>query len=272
MQLAHEEQFEIAGLAFRALHVPGHTSGALAYVTGDAVFTGDTLFAAGCGRLFEGTPKQMYESLNVKLGGLPDATRVFCGHEYTASNLRFARSVEPDNADVPAKVERVASLRARGEPTVPSSIGDERRTNPFMRCDSPAIRRSFEGARAPWTCSRSSARRRTHSSDGGPSAAGAGAGASAGALAPATGEGRKANPPAVPEAAPAAAGSTLATVGVSTERERESDGADHPRERGHLGLRLDARRTDADRGAAAVAPSGAAVSGADRHARARARR
>ena len=148
VKLDHEEQFELAGLGFRALHVPGHTSGALAYVTGDAVFTGDTLFAAGCGRLFEGTPKQMYESLNVKLGGLPDATRVFCGHEYTASNLHFAQSVEPDNADVRARVERVASLRSRGEPTVPSSIGDERRTNPFIRCDSPAIRRKFEGAQS----------------------------------------------------------------------------------------------------------------------------
>lgn len=141
-KLAHGERFEAAGLSFQALHVPGHTSGAVAYVTGDAVFTGDTLFAAGCGRLFEGTPGQMYESLNEKLGALPDATRVYCGHEYTASNLRFAAFVEPGNAEVRAKAERVRALCERGEPTVPSTIGEERLTNPFMRCESEEIQRS----------------------------------------------------------------------------------------------------------------------------------
>ncbi|GMV16350.1 MAG: hydroxyacylglutathione hydrolase [Polyangiaceae bacterium] len=152
-KLTHGESFEAAGLAFRALHVPGHTSGAVAYVTGDAVFTGDTLFAAGCGRLFEGTPAQMYESLNEKLGALPDETRVYCGHEYTASNLRFAAHVEPSNADVRAKAERVAVLRERGEPSVPSTIGEERRTNPFMRCESEEIQKSvaerLSGAASP---------------------------------------------------------------------------------------------------------------------------
>jgi hydroxyacylglutathione hydrolase len=81
----------------------------------------------------------MYESLNVKLAALPDDTRVYCGHEYTASNLRFAAHVEPSNANVSAKAERVAALRARGEPTVPSTLAEERATNPFMRCDSSEL-------------------------------------------------------------------------------------------------------------------------------------
>ncbi|MCA9599174.1 MAG: hydroxyacylglutathione hydrolase [Myxococcales bacterium] len=143
-RLEHEQTFEAAGLAFRALHIPGHTTGAVAYLVEDAVFTGDTLFAAGCGRLFEGTPAMMYASLNEKLGALPDATRVYFGHEYTENNLRFAAHVEPSNADVKAKAERAAALRARGEPTTPSTIGEERLTNPFMRCDSAEIRHSVK--------------------------------------------------------------------------------------------------------------------------------
>ena len=137
-------EFECAGLSFRCVHIPGHTLGAVAYITGDAVFTGDTLFAAGCGRLFEGTPAMMYESLNVKLGALPDETRVYCGHEYTASNLKFAAHLEPGNAAVQAKAKRVAELRGAGKPTVPSTIGEERETNPFMRCDSAEIIASVE--------------------------------------------------------------------------------------------------------------------------------
>jgi hydroxyacylglutathione hydrolase len=132
-------RLEVEGLSFRALHIPGHTLGAVAYVGEGAAFTGDTLFASGCGRLFEGTPAQMYESLNVTLGALPDSTLVYCGHEYTASNLRFAAHLEPENAAVAAKAARVAEQRARGEATVPSTIADEKATNPFMRCDSPAI-------------------------------------------------------------------------------------------------------------------------------------
>ncbi|MFO0566090.1 MAG: hydroxyacylglutathione hydrolase [Polyangiaceae bacterium] len=140
VKLGHEERFQIAGLAFRALHVPGHTSGAVAYVCEDAVFTGDTLFAGGCGRLFEGTPADMYASLHEKLGALPDSTRIYCGHEYTASNLRFAAHVEPGNDEVRKKAERVNELRARGEPSVPSTLGDERRTNPFFRVAQPEVR------------------------------------------------------------------------------------------------------------------------------------
>jgi hydroxyacylglutathione hydrolase len=133
------DEFDLAGMHFRILHIPGHTMGAVAYIIEDAVFTGDTLFAAGCGRLFEGTPADMYQSLNIKLGSLSDATRVYCGHEYTASNLRFAEHVEPGNAAVREKAASVAKLRARGEPTVPSTMGEERLTNPFLRCDSEEI-------------------------------------------------------------------------------------------------------------------------------------
>jgi len=127
---------ETAGLTFRCLAIPGHTLGAVAYWGHGAVFTGDTLFAAGCGRLFEGTPAMMYESLVGKLGALPDQTRVYFGHEYTASNLRFAAVVEPNNENVREKAERVAAQRARGEFTAPSTLAEERLTNPFMRAGS----------------------------------------------------------------------------------------------------------------------------------------
>jgi hydroxyacylglutathione hydrolase len=137
--VSDEQVITVEGLTFRCLLVPGHTLGAVAYYGHGAVFTGDTLFAAGCGRLFEGTPSMMNESLNVKLASLPPDTLVYCGHEYTASNLRFAAHVEPGNVAVGAKAQKVAELRARGEPTVPSTIADERATNPFMRCDSSEI-------------------------------------------------------------------------------------------------------------------------------------
>ena len=140
--LEHGQEIEVAGLRARILHIPGHTRGAVAYVFDGAVFTGDTLFASGCGRLFEGTPADMYESLNVKLAALPDGTRVYCGHEYTANNLRFAAAVEPGNQAVRDKAARVAAQRERGEPTVPSTMADERATNPFMRCQSPEIIRN----------------------------------------------------------------------------------------------------------------------------------
>jgi hydroxyacylglutathione hydrolase len=128
----------------RVLHIPAHTRGHVAYVFDDAqaLFSGDMLLAAGCGRLFEGTPAMMFDAMQ-KLSALPDEMRVFCGHEYTESNLRFAAHVEPDNAAVGAKLERVRAIRARraanwhdatpDEMTIPSTIGDERATNPFLR-------------------------------------------------------------------------------------------------------------------------------------------
>lgn len=127
------QEFEAAGIAVKVLHIPGHTLGAVAYVAEGAAFTGDTLFAAGCGRLFEGTAAQMYESLNVKLGALPDGTRVYCGHEYTLSNLRFAASLEPDNEAIAKKLAWAQAARAQGQPTLPSTLGEERLTNPFLR-------------------------------------------------------------------------------------------------------------------------------------------
>lgn len=140
--------FQAAGLELRPLHVPGHTLGAVSYCIEDAVFTGDTLFVAGCGRLFEGTPEQMHTSLSHKLGRLPEDTRVYCGHEYTESNLRFAVHAEPDNLAAQAKLTATHARRERGEFTVPSTIGEELATNPFLRCDSPSIRARFPGENA----------------------------------------------------------------------------------------------------------------------------
>jgi hydroxyacylglutathione hydrolase len=134
--LADGDGVDVLGTRFRCMLVPGHTLGAVAYYGDGAVFTGDTLFAAGCGRLFEGTPAMMYESLNRRLGELPDETRVYCGHEYTASNLRFAAHIEPENQAVKERAQKVAELRARGEPSIPSTLAEERATNPFLRCGS----------------------------------------------------------------------------------------------------------------------------------------
>lgn len=131
--LDDEQEVELAGIGFKALHIPGHTLGAVAYVAEGAAFTGDTLFAAGCGRLFEGTAAQMYESLNEKLGALPDATKIYCGHEYTLSNLKFAQTLEPHNAAILQKLSWAKAARDRGEPTLPSTLGEERLTNPFLR-------------------------------------------------------------------------------------------------------------------------------------------
>ena len=143
--LADGEELEVIGCRGRALFIPAHTSGHLAYFfaqDGPDVFTGDTLFAAGCGRLFEGSPAQMMQSL-AKLAALPDATRVWCGHEYTEKNLRFAHHLEPANADIAAKLARVEAQRKEGRPTVPSTIGEEKRTNPFLRSESAELRRTL---------------------------------------------------------------------------------------------------------------------------------
>jgi hydroxyacylglutathione hydrolase len=148
--LVDGQTFTWAKMPVRALHIPGHTLGALAYVIGDAVFTGDTLFLAGCGRLFEGTPAMMFRSLCEVLGPLGDDMRVFCGHEYTLGNLAFAASVEPGNARVEQRMAHARALRSRGEPTVGSPMSEELATNPFMRCRSAEIRRSMKiGADAP---------------------------------------------------------------------------------------------------------------------------
>jgi hydroxyacylglutathione hydrolase len=119
-------------LEFQVFSVPGHTLGHLAYYGAGRLFCGDTLFGGGCGRLFEGTPAQMADSL-ARLATLPDETEVYCAHEYTEDNLRFALAVEPGNLYLQRRVE--ALTRARGEPTIPSSIALEKATNPFLRCD-----------------------------------------------------------------------------------------------------------------------------------------
>ncbi len=115
------------------LMVPGHTLGAVSYFfsAARAVFTGDTLFTAGCGRLFEGSPEQMFESLS-RLGGLPPETRVFCGHEYTEKNLRYSQSLRPDSKAIGGRLEEVRRLRSAAKPTVPATLGVELETNPFL--------------------------------------------------------------------------------------------------------------------------------------------
>ena len=126
----------------RVLEIPAHTSAHIAFVVDDAAFTGDTLFAMGCGRLFEGTPAMMWSSLS-KLMTLPDATRIFCGHEYTQNNGRFALTLEPGNAALVARMRDVDAARAKGAPTIPSTLGLEKKTNPFLRPNSPELRKTL---------------------------------------------------------------------------------------------------------------------------------
>ncbi len=123
----------------RVTHNPGHTSGGISYFMEDTVFTGDTLFAAGCGRLFEGSPEQMYRSLHRKIGSAPASTKVYFGHEYTGQNLAFALSVEPDNTGLRARMTSVRETLLADRHTTPTTLDLERQTNPFLRCDSPEI-------------------------------------------------------------------------------------------------------------------------------------
>ena len=132
------EAIEVLGQAVSVLAVGGHTLGHLAYHVPGAVFCGDTLFGAGCGRLFEGTAAQMHASLS-RLAGLPDETRIYCAHEYTEANLRFAAAVEPGNAALRERREKVEQLRRAGQPSVPSTLGEEKATNPFLRCREDAV-------------------------------------------------------------------------------------------------------------------------------------
>jgi hydroxyacylglutathione hydrolase len=135
----------IAGVdvSFTVLDVPGHTRGAVAFFGDHLLFSGDTLFAAGCGRLFEGTAEQMHASLS-KLAALPADTAVYCGHEYTLNNLRFAAAVEPSNAAIAKRLEHTTTLQQQGLPSLPSTLAMERATNPFLRCDQAAVRAAAE--------------------------------------------------------------------------------------------------------------------------------
>ena len=137
------DSVDLLGLRFQVLDVPGHTAGHIAYVCDDVdgtplLFCGDTLFSGGCGRLFEGTAAQLLASLQ-QLAALPDTTRVCCTHEYTVSNLKFARLVDPANTALKHYQQQCLALRAQRLPTLPSSIGLERSINPFLRSDTPAV-------------------------------------------------------------------------------------------------------------------------------------
>jgi hydroxyacylglutathione hydrolase len=131
------------GLSFEVLEVPGHTAGHIAYFGHGMLFCGDTLFSAGCGRLFEGTAEQMHASLS-RLAALPEETLMYCAHEYTASGLRFALAVEPDNTEARRHLDAVNEWRAQNRPSLPSTIGLERRINPFLRANAPAVRAAAE--------------------------------------------------------------------------------------------------------------------------------
>jgi len=126
------------GMSFQVLDVPGHTLGHIAYYGANTLFCGDTLFACGCGRLFEGSPEQMWTSLS-KLALLPRSTQVYCAHEYTQSNIAFALAVDPENKALKIREKNVLGLRIRNEPTIPSTLEEELATNPFLRCTNAAI-------------------------------------------------------------------------------------------------------------------------------------
>ncbi|KAJ1959648.1 Cytoplasmic glyoxalase II [Dipsacomyces acuminosporus] len=140
--LKNGDAFELGSLKVRAIQTFGHTTSSICYYIEDGdqrvAFTGDTLFVGGCGRLFEGTPSEMHESLNVRLAALPGDTEVYAGHEYTNSNFKFALSVDGDNQALKEKAERCKTLQC----TMPSTIAEELATNPFMRVDQPALQRA----------------------------------------------------------------------------------------------------------------------------------
>jgi hydroxyacylglutathione hydrolase len=134
------DSVRVGSLVATVLDTPGHTNGHIAYwfKSEEVAFVGDTLFSVGCGRVIEGTPEMMWRSL-AKLRDLPDATKIYCGHEYSAANVRFALTVEPENSALRARAEEVSRLSAAGQPTVPTTIGQEKAVNPFLRADVPAV-------------------------------------------------------------------------------------------------------------------------------------
>jgi hydroxyacylglutathione hydrolase len=145
-----DDKVRVGGLEARVLETPGHTAGHISYMfpADKLAFVGDTLFSIGCGRVIEGTPQMMWQSL-LKLRALPDDTRIYCGHEYTKANVRFARTIEPANAALAAREKEVERLIAAREPTIPSTIGDEKAANPFLRADVPEVASSVRLAGAP---------------------------------------------------------------------------------------------------------------------------
>jgi len=141
---------QVGSLVGRVLETPGHTAGHIAYwfKSDKLAFVGDTLFSVGCGRIVEGNAEMMWQSLT-KLRALPDDTRIFCGHEYTAANIRFAKTIEPDNAALAARAQQVAQLLAEKKPTIPSTMAEEKAANPFLRADVPAVAKSLGLASGP---------------------------------------------------------------------------------------------------------------------------
>lgn len=149
--ISHLEIIKLGNLTIECLATPCHTKGHICYYvtcnsgepdeTERAVFTGDTLFIAGCGRFFEGNSEQMNDNLNNILGTLPDSTKIYCGHEYTLTNLKFALSVEPSNVDIKTKLQWAQNRISKREPTVPSTIGEEKKINPFMRLNKPQVKK-----------------------------------------------------------------------------------------------------------------------------------
>ena len=139
--LADGAEFELAGLTICVMHTPGHTLGHIVYHLPEAnvLFAGDTLFSMGCGRLFEGTPEQMWHSLS-RIMSLPEQTRIYCAHEYTQANARFALTLEPDNTALQERLQQVHALRTGNRPTLPVTLAEEKKTNPFLRPHSPEIR------------------------------------------------------------------------------------------------------------------------------------
>ena len=134
-------------LTFTVISVPGHTLGHIAFYSAPVLFCGDTLFSAGCGRLFEGSPKQMLNSLTI-LAALPDNTQVYCTHEYTLSNLAFAAYAEPDNIAITDYSAKCAKLRQQQQPTLPSTLGIEKQINPFLRCNNKALQQYWQASSA----------------------------------------------------------------------------------------------------------------------------
>jgi hydroxyacylglutathione hydrolase len=152
LRVAHGDVIKVGGLLARVLETPGHTLDHISYVFDNekALFAADTLFSIGCGRVFEGTYPMMWDSL-LKLRALPDDFKLYCGHEYTASNIKFALTVDSDNAALKARAEEVARLRAENRPTIPVLLGEEKKANVFLRADDPAvaIKLHMKGAGAP---------------------------------------------------------------------------------------------------------------------------
>jgi hydroxyacylglutathione hydrolase len=145
-----DDEVQVGSLRGRVLETPGHTAGHISYFfpTDKLAFVGDTLFSIGCGRVIEGTAEMMWQSL-LKLRALPDDTRIYCGHEYTKANVRFAKTVEPGNAALKARETEVEKLLAAGQPTIPSTMRAEKAANPFLRADLPAVASSVGLAGSP---------------------------------------------------------------------------------------------------------------------------